>query len=356
MVESYREQIARLISECPFNIDPKITIAGRAPSLASSEFLTNREQGDWAEQIIYNAINQYCHDYLAVKYGRTENLAAGDEGFEEFYRSYQNELNTIGKKPDLLIFRQADIDGSTLDLDDDALVMKAVAAIEVRSSSFLANRYAEFMTGRTNRALLQCDILRSEILKEPFSTLLKSKRPELHRLLSSATPQTFCELDFHLTSWSSSPDLVRLSQLLKQLKEQMSILHKRQYLSITPKLEDLALVNRWVQRFNVRHYYLQVFFDKAYVIGFKDILEICCDTRKEGDVFVVEKDVKNQGKTTIKINVQVGKEILGKIDMPEHRSKMRELERGRLLFYVTFHGGKGYLDQEVFRRDIVNDG
>ena len=30
--------------------------------------------------------------------------------------------------------------------------------------------------------------------------------------------------------------------------------------------------------------------------------------------------------------------------MPNHKSKMKELDRGRLLFYVTFEGGVAYLD------------
>jgi len=99
---------------------------------------------------------------------------------------------------------------------------------------------------------------------------------------------------------------------------------------------------------------LQVFFDKAFVISFQDILMLVCDVNNEGKSFSIERDVKNQGKTTIKVNVQVGNEILGRIDMPEHSSAMKELERGRLLFYVTFDGGKGYLDNEVFMRDIIN--
>jgi len=41
--------------------------------------------------------------------------------------------------------------------------------------------------------------------------------------------------------------------------------------------------------------------------------------------------------------------------MPEHHSVMKELERGRLLFYVTFEGGKGYLDEEVFMGEIINE-
>lgn len=173
-------------------------------------------------------------------------------------------------------------------------------------------------------------------------------------ILSVTVSETFRELDFRLRSWSSSSDLQELSELLRALKDQIKVLHKRDYLSITPKVEDLALVNRWIQHFNVRHFYLQVFFDKAYVIPFRGILEIASDSSKEDVVFSVERDIKNQGKTTIKINVQVGKEILGRIDMPEHRSAMKELDRGRLLFYVTFQNGRGYLDNNVFTTEIIH--
>lgn len=41
--------------------------------------------------------------------------------------------------------------------------------------------------------------------------------------------------------------------------------------------------------------------------------------------------------------------------VPEHRSAQKELERGRLLFYVTFHGGRGYLDPAVFSQEIISD-
>ncbi len=119
-------------------------------------------------------------------------------------------------------------------------------------------------------------------------------------------------------------------------------------------MEDIALVNRWIQKYNVQHFYLQVFFDKAYVISFKDILELVANDDNEGNNFSIERDIKNQEKTTIKVNVKVGKEVLGKIDMPDHKSAMKELDRGRLLFYVTFEGGKGYLDRDIFLQDIIN--
>jgi len=354
-VMSYRDEIAHLIQRVPVEIDTEAEVSGRPPSMASSEFLTNKEQGDWAEQVVHDAINQNSEEFFAVRYGHGESLAAGDPGFGDFYRAYQEELNRIGKKPDILIFRAADVDRSHVDLEDEKTISRAVAAIDVRSSSFLSARYAGFMEERTTRAAAECRRLRDEVLRDPLGSLLLQKNPQLHRLLTVAEPDSFRELSFRRCSWSSSADLRRLSDLLKQLREQIRVLHKRDYLGITPKVEDLALVNRWIRRFDVRHFYLQVFFDKAYLIAFRDILALISDSAREGDVFSIEKDVKNQGKTTIKVNVQVGKELLGRIDMPDHRSAMKELERGRLLFYVTFSGGRGYLDHEVFMREIVGD-
>ena len=352
---TYKETIASLINSAPFEIDTDVQLSGRPPTMASSEFLTNKEQGDWAEQIVFNAVNANSEDYCAVNYGRTDSIAAGDLGFAKFYSEYQDELNNIGKKPDILIFRRSDAPSTDLLDTDDDIVRRAVAAIEVRSSSFLANKYASFMDARTRKAEAECSRIQGELMQEPLSSLLLEKSPAIYRLIESATVDTFRDLDFRAISWSSSADLRRLSEQLKHLKSQIKILHKRDYLSITPKLEDLALVNRWIQCFGVKHFYLQVFFDKGYVIPFKDILTISSDSRNEGTIFSVERDVKNQRKTTIKIDVQVGQEILGRIDMPEHSSALKELDRGRLLFYVTFHGGRGYLDPDIFAKEIIND-
>ncbi len=355
MPETYKLEIANLMASTPFGIDPNIQITGKPPTMASSEFLTNKEQGDWAEQIVFKAINDNSQDYKAVKYGRSDALAAGEPGFDEFYISYQKELNRIGKRPDLLIFKRSDVGDVELDLDDEEIVSKAIAAIEVRSSTFLANRYSKYMETRANKAIIRCHELRSAILQDRMQDLLQQKSPEILSLIQNSNDETFKELDFRMRPWASSVELQELTVLLRELKEQIKILHKRDYLSITPKVEDLALVNRWIQHFNVRHFYLQVFFDKAYVIPFRDILSIASNPANEDIVFSVEQDIKNQGKTTIKINVQVGKEILRRIDMPEHKSAMKELERGRLLFYVTFQNGRGYLDHDVFTTQIIDE-
>ena len=104
----YKDDIQKLIAQSPLEIDTAIEMSGRAPTMANSEFLTNKEQGDWAEQIVNKAINEYLDNYFAVDYGRAESIAAGDDGFAEFYQDYQEELNSIGKRPDLLIFKVSD--------------------------------------------------------------------------------------------------------------------------------------------------------------------------------------------------------------------------------------------------------
>ena len=130
-----------------------------------------------------------------------------------------------------------------------------------------------------------------------------------------------------------------------EIKKCIKTLQKRDYLSITPKLEDIALVNRWIENFNVPHYYLQVFFDKAYIISFEDILNISSNPSDEGVKFSIERDNKNQGKTTIKIDVRSTDLIIDQVAIPDHASQMKELDRGRVLFYVKFDGTSGYLEE-----------
>ncbi len=354
MTQSYAQTISELLLATQLEIDLDIQVSGQPPSMASSEFLTNREQGDWAEAIVIKSINSGNPDYVAFKYGRSENLAAGDPGFEEFYREYQNELNTLGKKPDILVFRKEDVGNTVPDLTDQTTISKAVAAIEVRSSSFLSATYAEFMANRTMDAVKRCKALQAEILQPAMRALLLSKDPKVLELIENADEDSFRDLSFRQRSWTTTPDLTKLSGLLRDLKDQVKIIQRRDYLSITPKIEDLALVHRWIKNFNVKHFYLQVFFDKAYVVPFKKILEYIADPTQEGVSFSIEKDSKNQGKSTIKLDIRCGKEVIRGIDMPTHVSEVKYLARGRLLFYVTFKDGGGCLDQKSFNSEVIN--
>ncbi len=283
----YKDRIRELSLNVPSNIVADFNQQrkrSKPPTQAFSEFLTNREQGDWAERLVFSAINKTNRHFIAVHYGKSDRLVAGQAGFKEFYESYQDELDCIGKRPDLLVFKIKDYKPewnfsiSNLSQEEQmSIVPNAVAGIEIRSSSFLVEKYNLYLQQKA----------------------ISDKKP-----------------------------------------------YQREFLSFTPKVEDIIIVYKWIQTFNVPHFYFQVFFDKVYGISFENILELISNPANRNTKYFIEKDEKNQQKTTIKINVKEGVEIASKVEMPSHQSDYRELDRGRLLFFVKFEGGEAYLNPE----------
>jgi type II restriction enzyme len=326
----------------------------KIPRQASSNFIINKEQGDWAENLLIRAINKISKNFVAVKYGKSDNLIAGQEGFEDFYEQFQNELDTIGKRPDLLLFKKSDyLPDLGLDISHIChekildYVKKAIAGIEVRSSAFLIDQYDDEMKARTENSIKIALEIRDKILKE-YADILSEPLWENHlEILKEIKPQTLAVIDFKLPKWRSTKEL---SQLLKQLRQEIKKIQKRDYLSITPKVEDIKVVYKWIKTFNVPHFYFQVFFDKVYGISFQKILELISNPDNEGTIFSIEADTKNQNKTTIKINSKASTIIASKIDEPFHESVRKQLNKGRLLFYVTFKQGNAYLDIKNFKQ------
>jgi type II restriction enzyme len=349
----YFEQIRRLASKVSTELvdfsEPRSQ--ARLPTQATTNFITNREQGDWAERIIQQAINKASKHYAAVKYGKSDDIVAGEEGWKGFYEAYQNELDEIGKRPDLLVFRKSDFD-ERLGLDISRCspnvmsdcVRKAVAGVEVRSSAFLQGRYEAAMVERIRAYSTKALAIRDSLLGDYADLFLHPTRAKYLSILNNITSANLSITDFKCPAWGSNARLTQAREMFAELKDAIHKVQTRDYLSVTVKVEDLKVVYKWIETFNVPHYYFQVFFDKVFGISFKEILEIIADPDNEGEVFSVEKDVKNQNKTTIKINSNRCALIAGRVDEPLHKSVRRELERGRLLFYVTFEGGEAYID------------
>lgn len=328
----------------------------RTPTQASSNFITNKEQGDWAENLVTRAINETSNNFIAVKYGKSDNLVAGEDGFDTFYQDFQSELDTIGKRPDLLIFKKVDYN-ENLGLDISQIphhqiteyVKKAIAGIEVRSSAFLIDRYEQAMQVRTEKFAKIALDTKDKILADYTDILELPARKIYIDVLNGITASTLSVTSFKVPGWRSSERLIQLNELFKKLKAAIKEIQKRDYLSITPKVEDIKVVYKWIETFNIPHFYFQVFFDKVYGISFEQILQIISNPDNDGVIFSVEKDVQNQNKTTIKINSKSGIPIASKVDEPLHESVRKEMDRGRLLFYVTFKGGTAYLDIENLR-------
>ena len=197
----------------------------RTPTQASSNFITNKEQGDWAEDLITRAINESSEHHVAVKYGKSDDIVAGDEGFDTFYQDFQHELDTIGKRPDLLIFKKSDYDVQ-LGLDISRIphgeitdyVKKAVAGIEVRSSAFLIDKYEEAMQLRTQKFTEIAFQTRDIILAEFIDVLEHPSRTKYITLLNTLTPETISIFDFKVPGWRSNEKLIEVNNLFKRLK------------------------------------------------------------------------------------------------------------------------------------------
>lgn len=325
------------------------------PTQASSEFITNKQQGDWAEDVIFRAINENSDKIVAVRYGKSDDLVAGDAGFDDFFCQYQEELDTIGKRPDILLFRKSDYDSSLgldismrKDCEIGEYVKKAIAGLEIRSSAFLIDKYTQEADKVTNENTNKAIELKTIILTN-YCDLLKEKRPELIDILKHIDETSVRSVEFRVPTWRSSQRLQELSALLSELKKRLKAIQKRNTLSITPKVEDLKVVRKWIMTYNVPHYYVQVFFDKVFGISFQHILELIADPSLEDKKYFVEQDAKNQNKTTIKIPSQDGICLVSKaITEPQHHSVRKELNKGRLLFYVKFDGGEACLDKNNF--------
>jgi len=115
------------------------------PNDARSEFFANRAMGDWAERSLTTALRESFPNMAVTQFGNTDRIAAGHPDFKARYLAGLEETRLFGKRPDLLLFPTTSGIGVEISkrpqAETEALVRKAVAAIEVRSSKFEALTY-----------------------------------------------------------------------------------------------------------------------------------------------------------------------------------------------------------------------
>ena len=313
------------------------------PTQASSEFITNKQQGDWAEDVLFRAINDNSENIVAVRYGKSDDLVAGDAGFEKFFNEYQAELDTIGKRPDILLFKKEVFDASLgYDISSKPsneigdYVAKAIAGIEVRSSAFLINKYTE-EANRVVRENTERAIEIKNIVLAQYIDLLEQKRPELIAILQQIDEVSVRTLDFRSATWRSSQRLQELSAMLSEIKKCLKAIQKRNSLSITPKVEDLKVVYKWIMTYNVPHFYVQVFFDKVYGVSFQHILELVSNPDLEGVAYSVITHDKDNNKSEIEIKLNQCWSIGDVKELPTMFTKETSNKK---VSYTCFEGGK----------------
>ncbi|MDD2446012.1 MAG: AccI family restriction endonuclease [Clostridia bacterium] len=261
---------------------------GTAPTQAFSDFLTHSEQGDWAEILFFNTIKKSDIPYIPVRYGKSDKIIAGDPAFKSFYNSYQDELDLIGKRPDILLFKPEDYqktwgdDISQLSQEElKSIVPKAVAGFEVRSSAYLTKKFVP----KKDRPFL-------------------SFTPKVEDLLVVLKwIETFGVPHFYVQVFFDSIYIISFKDILLLLKD--------------AQIDERGIKNK-------------KFLGKI----------------NNSPAFVIEKNPKNQYKETIHIYLDRGHILSNKMDFPKLVGTRKELAGGRLLHYVTFDGGNTDLNKD----------
>lgn len=120
-----------------------LTQKPRIPVDANSNFLGNRAMGDWAESALKDLLVGSRSGFQPMHYGDSNQIAAGDEGFKDYYLGELEATRVFGKRPDLLLYSPEsalmgnEFKESSL-TETEAFARQAVAAVEVRSSKFKA--------------------------------------------------------------------------------------------------------------------------------------------------------------------------------------------------------------------------
>jgi hypothetical protein len=261
---------------------------GTAPTQAFSDFLTHSEQGDWAEILFFNTLKMSNLPYIPVKYGKSDKIIAGDPNFKSFYNSYQDELDLIGKRPDILLFKPEDYqkiwgdDISQLSQSElRAIVPKATAGFEVRSSAYLINKFIP----KKDRPFLS------------FTPKVEDLLVVLKWIETFGVPHFYVQIFFDSIYIISFKDIILL-------------------------LKEAQIAERGIKN--------------KKILGKLD----------NKPAFVIEKNPKNQFKETIHIYLDRGHILSNKIEFPQLVGSRKELAGGRLLHYVSFVGGTAEMNKD----------
>ena len=119
------------------------------------------------------------------------------------------------------------------------------------------------------------------------------------------------------------------------------------HLSFTVKVEDLAILYRWLEQHPVPQAYFQVFFDSAYGINVLSILQYIASSPKGINL---KNPEASQGKATIFLPITWGVRIGTMTEPPEFNARWRTTALGRVDAYVQPVGGRLVLDRDAVDR------
>jgi hypothetical protein len=334
----------------------------RIPTDVSSEFTINDLMGSWAERLVYRTIKDHADNIVPIMYGRSDQLIAGQEGFADLWKEHMTELDTIGKRPDVLIYKSEDAQSLFADMTNIAKeqslwknVNQAVAGLEVRSSKqnlTINEEYKDKKIGEhyeSLKALIKVVVagIKAENLQmDKIDVMLDW----LEKIDKDDFPSTIPRKVTISRSIQDNDLINSYNQIFVHLKKISSILAS--YRSFTVKVEDLEITNKWVSKYNVPHYYIQVFDDRVYAISTLEIFKVILDDGLKNTHWKLEKNPKNQMKSTFYVNLDRGV-LIGQLSKQAEIVPVKiYLDNGRVIYATDFKNGELELDYRKFTECI----
>jgi len=262
-----------------------------------SGYVFNLEMANWAENKVKEAFNsKWDSEFQLVHYGENYDVMGGSDEFDkEIFDNIQKERMRIGKKPDFLLFHSSDLpdDFSGFDGEEqafvDGLVSKAVGAIEVKSSRMDEGT----MKRRAEKKRIQI----TEMLGEKFGE----------------NPPGVADTNFEGAERDE----------YKKIKNPWGKMAKPLNFTITKK--DLTEFYFWIEKYEVRLYYVQCLYDRMYIISIGKILRILNDESEKGELWDFEKKKSGQ-EAQWRVRLSEG-DLLGEI-APKPDLKVKKVDIG----------------------------
>lgn len=369
MVSEYSEHFSaqfRRVQDTFQIVDETDFSSKSPPSDANSEFTINDLMGSWAEELVFSALRNVLNNTAPIMYGRADQLIAGQDGFKQLWGEHMQELDTIGKRPDILLFEAKFASDYLSGTDNIAehpekwkFVNRAFAGIEVRSSKQNLTINEEYKSDAISNLVEELQSILPALIQELRNLDLGLK--SLNAVLDWLDILNIAE-DIPYTIPRKPGIRVKTlgENLHHQLNQAFEMLrginkHYASYRSFTVKVEDLAITEKWVATYSVPHYYVQVFDDRVYGIPTTSILDTILDEDGKSTTWKIERNPKNQMKTTFYVNLNRGY-FLGNITtLPDLRPKKIQLKNGRVIYAIGFTGGELTLDEAGLQNCFANN-
>lgn len=133
--------------------------SAKPPTFRGSDFAMRYAQGQWSEERIIESINA-SDTYRAMPYGLSQVGPENKEDIPEYWDKFR-QVESVGKRPDILVLRREDFEALGNELPEDSTVASdeelapfleaTICAIEAENSLWVAEKMPDYGVAKITR-------------------------------------------------------------------------------------------------------------------------------------------------------------------------------------------------------------